>query len=449
MMIRCMVLILALALAGCKSNSIVKDIEPIKANNVYDPQNKEQFIFKSKAENLWKYGYSDFCTDTSKTFCNFSLDYNKYTGMKGYFADEEPAKVTSSRKFWRVILENGESFYFVSGRTKFHPRDTHIEPFGIQKLKAVKSDKNKLDSSDASQVKIYRPDGHDQFILSKYSKNYMYFCKKLFCTTELDREKYKGMKGYFETKTPTKNFAGFDLWPIILENGEKFNYLTEREKYDKLSGVFSLEENSKLENYQEEPLVQGSSIRLTSKYFEYGKAHFTTSDGRVVSEVNLSLIRELASRFNNSEAAISLLVDMDIEKDEVENLYIISASNSSYLKSKVGFILVVSRTSVWLKSILFYAEKNWIFASSYKIAADDFRWQSGEVRFSRNAESHVVFETAELVVNTETLNAFKKLANANNSILRLQGSKGNFDINLTDKDKQDIKQVYSFFEIVK
>ena len=62
-MIRCMVLILALALAGCKSNSIVKDIEPIKANNVYDPQNKEQFIFKSKAENLWKYGYSDFCTE--------------------------------------------------------------------------------------------------------------------------------------------------------------------------------------------------------------------------------------------------------------------------------------------------------------------------------------------------------------------------------------------------
>ena len=81
----------------------------------YNPEGKEEFIFKELAERSQKLGYFGFCKTKKSPICYKNrLDYKKFLGTKGYFNTIEPV-ITKHKKhfFYPVTLQNGQKFYYV------------------------------------------------------------------------------------------------------------------------------------------------------------------------------------------------------------------------------------------------------------------------------------------------------------------------------------------------
>ena len=57
----------------------------------YDPEGKEEFVFKELADRYQKLGYFGFCKTKKPPTCHKNrLDYQEYLGTKGYFDTLEP-----------------------------------------------------------------------------------------------------------------------------------------------------------------------------------------------------------------------------------------------------------------------------------------------------------------------------------------------------------------------
>ena len=105
---------------------------------------------------------------------------------------------------------------------------------------------------------VYNPKGKEQFVfhekaaaLQKYG--YDKFCgstKTFACFNKLPYQKYVGMKGYFDTLKPVKtDYSGYEFYPIVLENGEKYYFVANKKyggKYGSSSPIISFEEYTKL-----------------------------------------------------------------------------------------------------------------------------------------------------------------------------------------------------------
>lgn len=68
------------------------------------------FIITEQSEGLQKYGIDNFCEAPGQSMCE-RLDYDDYAKMKGIIVGGEPAKKDWTYEWWRVRLENDETYY--------------------------------------------------------------------------------------------------------------------------------------------------------------------------------------------------------------------------------------------------------------------------------------------------------------------------------------------------
>ncbi|MCF6283033.1 MAG: hypothetical protein L3J28_12665 [Candidatus Polarisedimenticolaceae bacterium] len=119
-------LIILLALVGCQTSptkesssnkekkSEKNSVQPSKYGFQFEPGTNEEFRLRALSPQQQKIGYSQLCVDTKSFNCP-PLPYAKYHGMKGYFLSMEPATVDfSGYEFRRVVLQNGQRFFYVS-----------------------------------------------------------------------------------------------------------------------------------------------------------------------------------------------------------------------------------------------------------------------------------------------------------------------------------------------
>lgn len=303
---------------------------------------------------------------------------------------------------------------------------------------------------------VYAPNGKEQFVfhekepsLQKYG--YRKFCgstKTFACSNKLSYQKYVGMKGYFDTAQPVKiGFSGYEFYPVILENGEKYYFVSNKKyggKYGSSSPIISLEEYAKLRSFKSEPLIPGSSIQLVGNEISYGVKYFTLSNGNQVSEERLGLIREVCSRFKNKPEMAELLLNMYIDKDEVDYRFFISPTGRSEVILYIGF----NEKKQWLRYKVEYYDDDWLFVSSYKVAADDYRWQSPKMDFKRDHSSGSVWEWIDVSANKQEIAVAKALANAQKATIRFQGKQYYSDKHLQDDQKDAIRKILKLFSLM-
>ena len=123
------VVILLWTLIGCQSNpnkdsdTANQQKEPpvtpkqrVKRGFQYDPGTNEEFRLKALSVGQQKSGIKQFCVDSKTTLCE-PLSYTKYKGMKGYFLSMEPVRIDDSLyAFRKVVLQNGQRFFYVSNK---------------------------------------------------------------------------------------------------------------------------------------------------------------------------------------------------------------------------------------------------------------------------------------------------------------------------------------------
>jgi hypothetical protein len=115
-----------LLLSGCQSL--------MQKRVAFDPEGKEVFVINKLPNYKQKYGYDSFCTSLDSFVCSSRLSYEKYVGMKGYFETYEPIKIiTGKYRFYPVVLENGESFFFVSSRKEYYGGQSPLIPIALSK----------------------------------------------------------------------------------------------------------------------------------------------------------------------------------------------------------------------------------------------------------------------------------------------------------------------------
>lgn len=308
---------------------------------------------------------------------------------------------------------------------------------------------------------VYSPAGREEFVLNKKAESLQKYGFDNFCpdtksfacfSNRLSYDKYVGMKGYFETEAPVKtDYSGYEFYPIVLENGDKFYFVANKKyggKYGSSSPIIPLKQYEEVQSFSQEPLVPGSSILLVSTEVSYGSKYFKLSNGDSLSEKNLKLIREVCSKYGNKPEVAELLLSMNIEKDEVDYRFFITPKGD-ILRSEAKLYIGFNDKDEWLRFKIKYYGDDWLFVSSYKIAADDYRWQSPKAPFERDHSSGSVWEWSDVAASDKYIEVAKALANSAKSTIRFQGNQYYSDKQLQDDQKEGIKSILKLFQLMK
>ena len=306
---------------------------------------------------------------------------------------------------------------------------------------------------------VYNSSGKEQFVFHRKAEalqqyGYDKFCestKTFACFNKLPYHKYVGMKGYFDSSEPAKtDFSGYEFYPVILENGEKYYFVANKKyggKYGHSSPIISFDQYTQLKSFKVEPLIPNSPIQLVGNEMSYGTKYYDLSNGKKITDKNLKLIREVCTKFGNKPKMAELLLGMKIDKDDVDYKFFISPTGDS-LRSEAKLYIGFNDQSQWLRfKVKFYGD-DWLFVKSYKVAADDYRWQSPKMDFERDHSSGSVWEWIDVSAGKEEIKVAKALANAQKATIRFQGNQYYSDKQLQDDQQNSIKKIIELYSLM-
>lgn len=199
------------------------------------------------------------------------------------------------------------------------------------------------------------------------------------------------------------------------------------------------------------PIVPGCSIGVIyenpndPENLAYAPSYkLTNGDG--IKHEDLLLIRELCELHDNDPKLAELLVRCDIAKDDIDRYYFIFPKD--YGLSTFSPYISLKSYGQGLRVRIQYTGDDWLFVQSYKVAADDYRWQSPESDFERDHSAGTVWEWLDVPATQGKIEIAKRLANSEKSVIRFQGSQYNFDRTLTKAHKQSINTILSVFNLL-
>lgn len=316
--------------------------------------------------------------------------------------------------------------------------------------------------SQARSVSAYNPENREEFVfnerapqLQKYG--YDKFCKNtstFACSNKLNYNRYVGRRGYFISSTPAeRDIHGYDFYRVKLDTGEEFFYVANEKyggKYGSSAPIMSAAKADELASFKAEPLVAGSDIMVTGVTYQYGMTMHSLSNGRSVSDKELSRIRRLSADFGTNSAQVAAgLVGFVIQEDEIERKYFIRPSPSLMKgKSDANVYIGYDGKEPWLRFYLRYYGDDWLFVRSFIIAADEFRWQSPPHDFKRDHSGGNVWEWLDISAGKQEIELARALASAKKATIRLQGKQYYRDVTLTPEQQERIKRGLELFEMM-
>jgi len=317
-------------------------------------------------------------------------------------------------------------------------------------------------ASDEDNETSYQPGNKEQFVMINFDrlgdrKHYRSLCKKddmIGCINPMPYEKYKEMKGYFESSEPykTKKVGDFtyQYFNVIMENGDKLIFITNQEfgKYGTAAEMMPLEEYQSIRSFSPEPLYSGSDIQIIKKENVYGIRTLELSNGQKVRQEIYELIKSFVPKVGGDHRMVEILVGNHIEYDHMDDVYKIRPVGSG-LEKNFGLSLLVSSGAPALRVEVKYYGDDWLFVDSFKLAADDFRYQSPDYEFNRDHSSGNVWEWITINAGPEQINYMKALSEAKLSTIRFQGRQYYSDLTLDVDDKKHIKDFLTLYELMK
>jgi hypothetical protein len=130
------------------------------------------------------------------------------------------------------------------------------------------------------------------------------------------------------------------------------------------------------------------------------------------------LVKEIASRFDNNKAEITLLLlDLTVHKDDMDQTYFIGPCQPGY-KTGIHLYLVLGSGPPSLRFRVDYVDYGgWTgVIQSFKVAAGDYRWQSPPCAFRGN----YISQYYDIPATTTEIELAKRLAQAHKAVVRFQ-----------------------------
>ncbi len=171
-----------------------------------------------------------------------------------------------------------------------------------------------------------------------------------------------------------------------------------------------------------------------------------------VSQNEISLIREVVSKFPMIKGLDNLLLNTKISKDEVEDRFFIQPisedGNKFILGKYVKLYIGLDKKNIWLQFKIQYEEDDWLFIDSFKIVADKYKWDSGYCKFERDNGSGSIWEWLDTEATREFIKVSEKISNSEKTIIRFSGDKYYSDFIVPENQKIQLKKMLGLYLIL-
>ena len=447
--------VLLLLSVGCQSTQ-PSDVNTSN-NFIYEPGDREEFIFAKLAPQLQKYGYGDVCfkrpiKSVTLECSQDKLDYD-YVGKRGYYTNDPVSRDKRHNRIRKAILENGKVLYLVKSDEYRHVGNYIIS-----------LEEHLVRTSPLSQKKFsYKPGDREEFIfaklapqLQKYGYDDVCFEFPLMsvyrnCSQDkLDYDDYVGKRGYYANDPATTN-KNHIIRKATLENG-KVLYLVKSDTLHHVGDDFiSLEEHLEITAFSPQPIVEGSNVTVTGySNLNRGDLSVSSQNKHTYSKAELEFIRDIAKSKPKYQGRIAdLLSTLYIEYDDISGIATIKGipqnNKSSYLSVKIN---VDSNKKATPLMSVYYEAKSWLFIHSFIVAADKFRWQSPKLNFKKDNSYRKIWEWNSFYLTSEANNALLKLAAAKKPIVRFRGSDYYNDYTLTPVQQKELNSLLELNELL-
>ena len=231
-------------------------------------------------------------------------------------------------------------------------------------------------SSQAADSSSYQPGEEKEYMFKEKPLSLQKYPIQMFCRTPkenpclagLNYKNYVGKKFYYTSEEPfvSDGFSGYGYYELMVETGETLYHYRKQ----KVSGVhdmdiIALKEKEAAQSFQEEPIVEGSSVMLTGirrSSEQYGRT-YDLSNGGTISESELSDLRKLSVKFGDKKARIAdQLVNFHVTYDKMEDRFFIQPFPYEIRDTHViGYIGYKDDSGAWLRAKALYKADNWLF----------------------------------------------------------------------------------------
>lgn len=311
----------------------------------------------------------------------------------------------------------------------------------------------------------YQPGKRKEYVFKEISPSLQKYPIRQFCKTPqkeacfagVSYQQYVGKKFYYTSEEPVKRggFGGYGLYEVMLETGETlYHYRKEELGSAHETYIAALTEVEAAQSFQEEPIVDGSSITLTKikrSSGKYGRTYGLNTGG-TISESQLNAIRKLSAEFGNKKAQIAdQLIDFQIKYDKIEDRFLIRPFPyeipDTYL---TGYIIYKNNDGPKLRLKARYKANDWLFINKITIVADDFRLENNQVRFERDHTGGTIWEWMDVSATKGTFyNALVAIANASSATIRFYGAQYYKDFDIPEKQRKITSNMLELFENLK
>lgn len=118
------------------------------------------------------------------------------------------------------------------------------------------------------------------------------------------------------------------------------------------------------------------------------------------------------------------------------------------ISSEIVLYIGLDDESHWLRCKVRYYGSDWLFVRSWKVAADDYRWESPAHKFQRDHASGSVWEWVDFSPTDSDLSMIKRLANAEKSTIRFKGKQYYRDEVIGYFQKADLNNMLALHELM-
>lgn len=372
-------------------------------------------------------------------------------GHTGVVAPEPPIRDSGNPAYyWRVIMDDGATYYVHANPDDFF---RHAEPH----LRQINPPAEVGQRMFAAMREAGRPtfvvrEGYEVVTGVRFRTRPEY--RDVLTRTQLER--LEGQLGVVVSdeaiNVETRDNHGY--WRVVLEEGGSYWVRAKADDFFAYSSAFyaPTDPEARQANEARDRLFANADIYITDRTLNGSSDDLHLSNGARIREDSVNAYRAIAADLPDpTPEDLGALSRFNVVEDFVSGrTYIRSPrgnSGSSRFEPALELFIVKTGRRYALRSDVQFESRQWIFATRFTIAADDYRWEPPATNaWRRNVWGDTVLEAISAPISSNMREAAEQLATAERGVVRFYGRSRTVDRELTARSKHDLAAMLELYD---
>lgn len=269
-------------------------------------------------------------------------------------------------------------------------------------------------------------------------------------------EKYSGMRGRLTSLSPVKvEYGRHSIFEIKMENGDTLYFSTEDESPFKRRSLIRLSNHIETLSAAGKSIIKGGTVTVEKVFYESGIGYkYALSTGQEIWGDRFSSLKAFLPNIPKDREAefVGMIDDLEIRHDDIEDRFFISINTRLItdkrrqppLRPYVGF----KSGSAWLRYKLYYSADSWLFVNKVLIKADDHKQELPNLSFERDHTGGTIWEWYDRSATDSDIGTIKRVISSDDAVIRFYGRQYYGDREISFKQKQQLANILSVYEML-